>query len=359
MKRVIVSVTNDLATDQRVQRVCDYLHKWGFHVILVGRLLRNSPDTHAPYDCKRMKLFFTKGFGFYAEYNIRLFFFLLVNRADIFIANDLDTLFANYLASRFKKSKLIFDSHEYFPETPEVYKRKRVKNFWLLVEKLCIKKCDGYYTVSQSIADIYKVKYNIAFNVIRNVPYKLPEKEINSDNYIIYQGSVNIGRGLELLLEAIKLDKRLTLLIAGEGPELGKLKNLAGTLRLENQVTFLGRMLPEKLKEYTLRASLGVSIEEPMGKSYLSALPNKLFDYIQARVPVLVSDFQEMKAIVDGYKVGMVLYGRTPENLVKILQTMIWSPELRKEWDKNLETAAQQLCWEFESEKLKSVLQPL
>ena len=87
-KKVIVSVTNDLATDQRVHKVCVYLHNKGCKVTLVGRRLSNSMPMQRPYKFKRMRLFFSKGALFYAEYNKRLFLYLLFRKVDVLVANE-------------------------------------------------------------------------------------------------------------------------------------------------------------------------------------------------------------------------------------------------------------------------------
>ena len=106
MKRIIVSVTNDLVTDQRVDKTCDVLTEIGFEVILVGRKLKNSLPIHRKYSTKRFRLVFNKGILFYAEYNTRLFLFLLFSRKSFLFSNDLDTLLPNYLISKIQKKKL-------------------------------------------------------------------------------------------------------------------------------------------------------------------------------------------------------------------------------------------------------------
>ena len=150
MKRIIVSVTNDLVTDQRVDKTCDVLTEIGFEVILVGRKLKNSLPIHRKYSSKRFRLVFNKGILFYAEYNTRLFLFLLFSRKNFLFSNDLDTLLPNYLISKIQKKKLFFDSHELFSEIPELVNKKRVKNVWIYLEKIIIPRLENVITVNFS-----------------------------------------------------------------------------------------------------------------------------------------------------------------------------------------------------------------
>src|ERR1043166_5692203 len=117
MKEVIISVISDLATDQRVHRVASTLHQQGMKVTLVGRQLKKSlPLVEREYKTIRFRLWFEKGAWFYITYNVCLFFFLLFHKADVLVANDLDTLLPNFLISKIKEVELFYDSHEYFTE---------------------------------------------------------------------------------------------------------------------------------------------------------------------------------------------------------------------------------------------------
>lgn len=362
MARIIVSVTNDLSTDQRVHRICTSLYDWGHDVLLVGRKLPGSLPIERPYKIKRLHLMFRRKAVFYAEYNFRLMLFLIGQKADILLANDLDTLPANYLASGILKAKLLFDSHEYFTETPEVYNRKGVKYIWKFFEKKLIPKIYAGFTVSGAIAGLYKKEYNQPFEVIRNVPLQVKEPRFsfteNNKNkrIILYQGTLNIGRGLDLMIKTLPLVKDCILWIIGDGPDLSHLEMLVQQTDVKDQVQFHGKILPENLWKLTSRADIGISLEEPIGLSYKSALPNKLFDYIQNQVPVIVSDLPEMAALVRTYSIGLILKERTTEHLASLIREMLQNETLRHEWKANLKTAARELCWENESIKLKNLI---
>jgi glycosyltransferase involved in cell wall biosynthesis len=357
MSRIIISVTNDLVSDQRVNRVAVTLREAGADVLLVGRVLKNSPALDSRiYKMHRMPIPFNKGFLFYACYNLWLFVYLIFHKADGLVANDLDTLPANYLAAKLKRVPLIFDSHEYFPEVPEVIHRKLVQTFWLRIEKMIVPKLKFNYTVCQSIANIYKNKYNSSFSVVRNLPLRkskvitnsTPNLNIEGKFVIIYQGALNVGRGIELVMKSMKYLENTILVIAGEGDISETLHFKAKESGLENKIIFLGRLPLNELHNYTIQAHLGFSLEENRGLNYFYALPNKLFDYIQAGVPVITSDFPEMAAIVKTFNIGQTTLEQNPEKLAIIIQNMLTNHDLRAIWKENLKMAAEQLCWEKE-----------
>src|SRR6056297_335769 len=147
--RVIICVTNDLTTDQRVHKVAMSLqNKMQHDVLLVGRRFRSSKPVQRPYSTHRFSLLANRGSLFYAFFNIRLFIFLLFSKFDIVLSNDLDTLPACTLAKIIKKKKLIYDSHELFTEVPELINRPKVKSIWEWIEQKCIPKISTFYTVA-------------------------------------------------------------------------------------------------------------------------------------------------------------------------------------------------------------------
>jgi glycosyltransferase involved in cell wall biosynthesis len=217
------------------------------------------------------------------------------------------------------------------------------------------------YTVSASIAEEYRRKYGIPMQVVRNLPVRLknlkPQMVLRNDReyIIIYQGSLNLGRGLELAIRAVRYLENTRLIIAGAGDVEGALRELAASLCLKEKVHFTGRITPEELRNYTVQADLGISLEEKLGLNYYYALPNKLFDYIQARVPVLVSDLPEMSHVVTHYGIGKVNHTHDPYELSLVFQEMLSDRNKRGEWQSNLEKAARELCWEQEEKILTNI----
>jgi glycosyltransferase involved in cell wall biosynthesis len=313
-----------------------------------------------PIRTRRFKMYFTTGPLFYAFYNIRLFFYLLfLKRPALLVAVDLDTLPANYLVGRLRAIPLLYDSHEYFTEVPELVGRRRVQRVWERLEGWIVPKLKYAMAVSESIAEVYTEKYGTRFVTVRNLaraytpePYPEFHKHYTSKYKIIYQGALNMGRGIELMIDTMAQMDDTVLFIAGDGDVRVELERRVDRLKLKERVVFTGRLSPGELQRITPECDLGLSLEEDLGLNYRMALPNKLFDYIQAGIPVLCSDLPEMSAIVHAYRIGEVCISQEPHQLSNQLTGMLKDGDVRKQWKSNLEKAAEELCWEREEQKL-------
>ena len=362
--KIDIVVINDLITDNRVHKVAQSLLDMGYQPRLTGRLLRKSlPLTDRNYPAHRVRLFFDRGPLFYFEFNLRLFFRLFFSRAKIILSNDLDTLPASYLASKLRRKKLVYDSHEYFTEVPELIDHPFKKNLWKKLEKYILPRLKNTFTVSQSIADEYNRLYGTSFKVIRNLPLRNStlkfQTELNivphEEKIVIYQGALNLGRGLEYAIQAIRHLHGVQLWLVGSGDLEEYLQLLSRQLGLQFKIKFFGQIPFQELSQLTAQADLGLSIEEDMGLNYHYALPNKLFDYIQHEVPVLVSPLPEMAQIVAKYKIGQVLISHHPEEMAKQIEYMLFNMNSREKFRKNLRKAAQELCWERETPILQEI----
>jgi glycosyltransferase involved in cell wall biosynthesis len=362
LKKVIISVSNDVITDQRVLKISHTLKKNGFEILIIGRKLPQTLNPKFPFKTHRFNLLFNKGFLFYTELNIRLFFKLLFLKKDLLYANDLDTLLPNFLIHKLFNTKLIYDSHELFTEVPELVEKPFVQKFWLYLESFILPKITNCITVSSSIANYYKLKYNTDFKVVKNVPMLTSttikgsfDFNTSTKKIILYQGALNKARGLELMIDAMNHLKDYLLIIIGDGDIKNELKNKATSLNLIENVKFVPKKSPDELKKLTSLGHIGISLEEDLGLNYKYALPNKLFDYIHARIPVLVSNLPEMKQIVKTYKIGYILEKRNPIYLAEKIRTILESPNSISV--SNFDKAVKDLNWEKESQKLENLIQ--
>jgi glycosyltransferase involved in cell wall biosynthesis len=364
--KVIVTVSNDLYTDQRVHKVCSFIEDQGYNVLLVGRIKKDSKEIKRSYATHRLKLWFSKGPLFYAEFNLRLFFYLLVHKSAKIVANDLDTLLACYTASKFKlNTQLIYDTHEYFTEVPELVARPKIQKIWEGIEGWIFPKLKAIYTVNESIAQLYSKKYKKEVKVVRNISplfqiTDLRSKEelrIPTDKFIvIIQGAgINVDRGAEEAVEAMKLIENTVLLIVGDGDVVLQLKENVRKLQLDEKVKFFPKMSYDKMMNYTYHADLGLTLDKPTNINYRFSLPNKLFDYIHTNTPVLSTDLIEVKNIIETYNVGTIIKEFTSENLAKIINEIKTDNQILEIWKTNCTKAKEELNWQKECEILKKM----
>ncbi|MDD3773206.1 MAG: glycosyltransferase [Weeksellaceae bacterium] len=369
MPKIITSVINNYNGDQRVQRVCQSLHKFGFEVEVIATNLRNSDlKTNFPYPVHRIHLKKQEGVLFYVEFNWKLFRKLLkiTKKGDILLANDLDALLPNYWVSKLRGNPLVFDSHEIFSELPSLTHRKVKKKIWKSLEASLVPKMKYFYTVSKGCADWFEEAYQNRPKIIQNVPMthpKIDEKLIielpnlnSGEKIMIYQGTINICRGIDKMIQAMQFVENAQLWIVGNGPEKQKLEQLAMDLNVEERVHFFGTIPPAQLKLLTPKADLGLSLEEDGGLSYRYASPNKVFDYIHAGIPVLGTYLPEIKYIIETYGIGMVLKNHEIQHIAEKMKLLLGKN--KSEYAENLKKAAQVYNWEIEEKKLEQIFQP-
>lgn len=356
--KILVAVTNDVSTDQRVHKVSNYLVNKGFDVVVYGRILPSTFEVSRSYTIVRKKHWFNNNFLFYAEYNIRLLLFLLRNRSAYILSNDLDTLPGCFIVSWLKKTELVYDSHEFFTEVPELQGRKFVRNFWKLTEKFLLPKLKKSYTVSESIASTYAKKYGIEMGVIRNVPYLIStnnKEEVafpTRNKVLLYQGTLTENRGIKQTIQALKYMKDVDLVIIGYGKEKDSLIDFTLKEAMTDRVHFLGRIPYETLHNYTKQAHIGILLEEPAGASFDYSLPNKLFDYIHNELPVLAYPLVEIKKIIKEHNVGVFVENHEPEHIASKIKELLEDENMRTQIKENQQKIKELYCWENEQQKL-------
>lgn len=365
-KIAIVSVINDLSTDARVEKTCTCLVDSNFEVIVIGRKVKNSlPLNNLPWTQKRITLLINKGPLFYLFFNLRLFFFLLFKKVDLLFANDLDTLLPNYLISKLKNIPLIYDSHELFCEVPELITNPTKKKIWLKLEKWIIPKLRNCITVNQSIANIFEAQYKTKFNVVRNIPEKIKlEKVLSKEELglplnkkiIILQGAgINIDRGAEELIEAMQYTEDTFLLIIGSGDVWDKLIDLVKKLKLESKVKLITKIPKKQLMHYTINADLGITLDKNTNKNYFNSLPNKVFDYLHAGLPIFSSPMPEIVSIINRHQVGFVCSSFEPRQIAEQLSNFINSAQYSI-CRANVKNASAEYNWETEKKNLLDVI---
>lgn len=355
-------VTNDLNQDQRMHRICTTIAEMGYDVILNGRKKKQSePVLDFPFTQRRMDCFFDHGPLFYLEYNLRICLFLIRKKPDVIYSVDTDTLLGCTIAKLWTGKKMIFDSHEYYSESPELTSRPIKKSIWKWVEKIAIPRADKAITVNQSLSDLLSKKYKNDFIPVYNVPFK--EKgavvEVEKSNIILYQGVLNQGRGLEEMILAMQWIQDARLVIAGEGDLSQQLRAIAAVSPVKDQITFMGWLTPGALSKLTRQALLGVNLLDGSSLNYYYSLANKFFDYMHAGVPSLNMDFPEYHRMIEQYDTGYLLDKLTPESLAATINIILNDPAELERKKAHCYQAAEVLNWENEAVKIKNLLSDL
>jgi len=359
-KTIIFTVTNDLTYDQRMIRICNSLATHGFRVLLVGRKLAGSlPPAHTAFQQKRLSCFFTKGFLFYAEYNLRLFMFLLFQKMDIICAIDLDTILPCYFVSRIRRISRVYDAHELFCEMKEIVTRPRVYAVWKRIEKMTVPHFRAGYTVNAEIATAFYKMYKVKYSVIRNMPLLQPmEIPPKPEKYILYQGAVNEGRCFETLIPAMaQVNARL--LICGDGNFLVQAKELVCRNQLENKVVFMGKIQPEALRTITLQAYIGVTLFDDKGLSNYYSLANRFFDYMHAGLPQICIDFPVYRDIIQQFPFALLVSNTDAEHISAALNQLLSDDEQYGRLQQNCLRAREILNWQTEEKILLSFYEQL
>jgi len=368
--KIAFSVTNCICNDQRVMKIAEVVRMLDCDVTLIGRKSGNCCNSDSvPFKTKRFRMIFKRSFLFYSFFNIRLFFFLLFHKYDLLVSDDLDTLLPNYLISKLKRLPLVYDSHEYFTGVPEIQNRHFVKWVWKSIERQLFPQLKYVMTVSDSIAIQYEKEYGLRPVVVRNCSANsedikiIPRKEldINEDHLLlILQGTgINIDRGGSELIDAVNFTDSVSLLIVGDGDQFMFLKEKVSILGLTDRIKIIPKCPWYTLMRYTRSADAGLSLDKNSNLNYQFSLPNKLFEYISAGIPVIATDLQEISKIINEFNCGILISEPSPVAISNAIISLRDNRELLIRLKHNSVTASKSVNWENESLKVVNLYESI
>lgn len=371
-KRVNSSSTNHQATTgaNNVFKRSESNQKYGLYGFI--KFLINTPPKFLVNtlieSIRRILFVFDKPLKI-SSFSQKCILWSLENPADIYHAHDLNTLPAAFLIRKKTGGKLVYDSHELYPEISGLNWLER--RLFSILESHLIKDCDHVITVNESIASELKQRYGIPKpSIVMNCPEV--KQKVKSHNLIrekldipddvfvvLYQGGFSAGRGIEnLVLSAHNLENAV-LVLMGWGRIEEHLKSLIANERLEDRVYLIPPVPQEVLLKWSSSADVGVIPYRATSLNNYYTCPNKLFEYICAGIPVAGSAFPEIKRIVERYELGLTFDPESIESISETVNSMLSSQERFKEFKLNTEKARGYLDWSFQERKLLEIYKGL
>ena len=278
---------------------------------------------------------------------------------DIIHCNDLNTLPIGFIIKKFynPRVKIVYDAHEYETEVNGLSGIQKILT--KSVEKNLIKYADKVICVSQAIAEEYVRLYNIPKpTLILNTPHykNIVKKDIfrkklnikENETIFLYQGGLSKGRGVEILLDTFKTmgEAKCVIVFMGYGP----LENLIQSASENYKNVFFHKAVsPNLLLEYTCSADFGLLFYENTCLNHYYCSPNKMFEYLMAEIPVIVSNLYEMKRLVEKNSIGVVAQKNTPNGLKRAIKKAVLLDKV--ELNKNIHKVKGIYNWE-EQEKI-------
>ena len=288
--------------------------------------------------------------------------------ADAYHAHDLDTLWPAARAAAKCGAALIYDSHELWTEQSAVAGRPAIRLFWARLESRLIKRVDAVIAVSASIGRALETEHNLGKSVavVRNMPPFRPPVDSNrirseldldrSCPVVLYQGGFLTDNGLAEQIEAMRSVQSGVLVLLGGGPMEQALRQQVRDAALMERVYFLPRVPFHDLHEYTCSADIGLCLIKPSGRSFELSMPNKLFEYFMAGLPVLGSQGTEIRAIIEATGAGEVVADVSdPVAVGCAIERLLDDEPRRCSYGQAALLAAKQYNWDLEAPRLSEV----
>jgi glycosyltransferase involved in cell wall biosynthesis len=362
--RIAVLVSNDLVHDQRVRKTCDVMLRKGWEPTLIGRLLPDSKPISRPYETHRISGMPKAGARFYAHLQWELWRFLKRRTDfDAVWANDLDTLWPAWHIAQSRNLPIVYDSHEYFLGAAGLTNRTFPQWVWRQIESRIFPKLTHVITVNEHIAQLYRQQYGVDVKVVRNVPELLPppepatraEFDLPEGKLAILQGAfMDRDRGVLEAVAAMDLLPDVNLLLVGAGEEWEEARRRSSARSAENRIICLPKQEYSRLRQLTRLADVGLSLDKPVHENYQFSLPNKLFDYLHAGVPVVASNVPEVAKVVRAFGVGELTASVTPDAIAAAIRKVIDNGA--EHYSVNISEAAEAFNWQKESMTIEAIL---
>jgi glycosyltransferase involved in cell wall biosynthesis len=364
---ILAGFATDFRTEQRLYRQVRSLCRAGRTVAVAGFCEPGRAPVLSHWDCGEIiplpvRRKGVPGFLFFLVFMAKLLWTALKIRPPLYLACDLPALIPFALASLLAGGEVIYDSREIFTELPDIHRAPLKKRLCGLLERFSIRRARIAITVCEADGAVLRGKYpGVRSVVIRNLPlFSLCRKSNalrerlglpDDEPLVLFQGTFLRSGGVrELVLAASGLDRGRIVLI-GDGPERENILPLIKNTGKDQRVIWLPPVPFSDLHPLSCSADIGVFPAKPDGLNLINALPNKIFEYAMAGLPVISTDLPEIRKMNDQYHFALLVTEITPENLSTAIKALIAEPALAQRLAENGLKMARELCWENEEKK--------
>lgn len=362
MKKICMITTSDIDYDSRILNEARTLAKKYQVTILSRKYFHKKIVQNKSFVIKRINY---QRLPFY-QLNIFSSLYSLIKaarkeKADVYHAHDLDGLLCTFPAALMRRKMLVYDSHEFWSDTFPFANLRGIR--WLLpiLERILMLKVKRGITVNDSLAKIISSKYGKDFIPLYNIPdkQKLSKSKLNlkrqfsGKKIILHLGAADEGRGMEQIIEAAKLlPVGFVVVFVGGGKTEADLKLIIKRENLGKKIYFFPAVPPLQIISAIKQADLGLALTQKVSKSYYYSLPNKIFQYLAAEIPILGSNFPEYKKIILQNGIGEVVDPAKPKLIAQKIVLMSKENNLAKYQKKLKGLASERYNWQEESKKL-------
>ncbi|MBE2280131.1 MAG: glycosyltransferase [Ignavibacteriaceae bacterium] len=358
MESALIVFLGNINYDTRVKNFYDSLTAKGVIVSVICFDWIEGDTTFPGKNVKIYKLSKSSPLLFYPKFIFFTIYNLLKFKGNKIFAEDIYTLPLAVIVAKLKRIKVIYDSRELFAFLAGLKNKKMTQRILTFIEEKFIRKTEKIIVTGSMDGVFISERYNLHKEKIivhRNLPFYTNSEIVKIEDgvkiVLAYQGVLTAGRGLNNLFKALYQNSNYTLEITGSGDSLEKLKNDVSSLNLVDRVKFNGRVNQNLLTGYTKKAHIGTALIENLSLSYYYALPNKLFEFINAGKPVIVSKLPQMVEIIEKYDCGWVVDLEKENDLEELLDHLYNSKSEIEVKSQNCLKAAKTLNWEVEFEK--------
>lgn len=380
---VCMHVLSAVRTDARVMRSATALKEAGYSVSVIDMVDEYNAETEdirgiLVKHVKISRAFFATRFKRRVLARTLLFFLrstwqLLRTPADIYHAHDFTALPASYIAASLRRKPLIFDAHELPLSELDVPHRRLLRLLLKPLLSRMISRSAGGIGAAPLYEELLRKRYSIKHVVLlRNFPpYRLVKpthllhQHLGLDpatRIVLYQGNLQSDRRLDIIIKAVRfLEDNIVVVMLGKGiePTLTQLQELVASENVSKRVRFLPPVSYDELLDWTASADLGLTLIPPDGTLNMrTCLPNKLFEYLMAGVPVLTSHMEAVAPLVATYDVGRVVDSLEPADLAAAINHILEDTDgLARMRQNALSASAAEFCWDKEKSRLLQLYQ--